>query len=118
MICQRVDKLLASAIYSFEDTKENGKLKWKPIFWEIVDAAPNLTEVLDAVEDTLKPSVVYGSRANAYEARLTLFTSLFDNSNDQLSKWAKLKINEWKEEIVRCRMFEEERDKGRNESFE
>lgn len=112
-------KLLAGAIYSFEDTEEVGKLKWKPIFWELVEGAPNLIEVLDAVEDTLKPSAIYGgSRANVYQARLTLFTSLFDNSNGQLSKWAKLKFNEWNEEIVRCLESDEERDKGRNESFE
>jgi len=111
-------KLLAGAISSFEGTEESIMLKWKPIFWELVEAAPNLIEMLDAVEDTLRPSTIFGSRANAYQARLTLFTSLFDNSNDQLSKWAKSKFNEWSEEIVRCRKFEEERDKRRNESFE
>lgn len=111
-------KLLAGAICSFEGTEEMGKLKWKPIFRELVEGAPNLMEVLDAVEDTLKPSAVYGSRANAYEARLTLFTSLFENPNASLSKWAKSKFDEWDEELARSRKFEEERYKGQNESFE
>jgi hypothetical protein len=112
-------KLLAGAIYSYESTEENLKLRWKPIFWELVQDAPNLIEVLDRIEETLSPSIIYNeSRANVYHGRLTLFTSLFDNSNDQLSKWAKLKFDEWNEKIVRCRKFEEERDKGRNESFE
>ncbi|MHA4738883.1 hypothetical protein [Dyadobacter sp. MSC1_007] len=111
-------KLVAGAIVSYEGTEEAVKLIWKPIFWKLVDGAPNLLEVLDKVEGTLMPSEVPKSRANAYQARLTLFSELFDNPNVQLSGWARLKFNQWNEEIVQQRKFEEERYQDRNESFE
>ncbi|WAC14934.1 hypothetical protein [Dyadobacter pollutisoli] len=111
-------KIIGGALISYERTVEPGKLKWKPIFWKLVDGAPNLLEVLDEIESTLRPSAVSGSRVNAYQARLTLFSELFDNPNIQLSEWARLKFSQWNEEIVQQRKFEEERYQDRNESFE
>ncbi|MCF2498911.1 hypothetical protein [Dyadobacter chenhuakuii] len=111
-------KLLGGAIISYEGAEEAGQLKWKPIFSKMVEGAPNLVELLDEVEHTLRPSAVQGSRANAYQARLTLFSSLFDNQNKQLSQWAKLKFSQWTEEVASARKFEEERYQNQNESFE
>jgi hypothetical protein len=110
--------LIAGAIMSYEGSEETGKLAWKPIFWKLIERAPSLTELLDQVEDTLRPSVVYGSRANAYQARLALFTELIGTPNAQLRKWAQSRYNQWTEEIASARKSEQERDRIRNESFE
>lgn len=111
-------KLIAGAIISHESTEEAGKLRWKPIFLKLVESAPNLFDVLDEIEETLMPSAVRGSRANAYQVRLSLFPLLFDNPNEHLSGWARSKFSEWNEKVARERKFEEERDQRQNESFE
>ncbi|MCE7067217.1 hypothetical protein [Dyadobacter sp. CY326] len=111
-------RLLGGAIISYEGAEEAGLLKWKPIFWKMVEGASNLVELLDEVEQTLRPSAVQGSRANAYQARLTLFSELFDSPNAELSKWARSKFREWTKEVALNRRSEEERNQLQNESFE
>ncbi|MCF2492849.1 hypothetical protein [Dyadobacter chenhuakuii] len=107
-------KLLGGAIVGYEGTEKSGQLKWKPIFWKLIEGAPILRELLDEVENTLN----YQFRASAYAAHLTLFTAVFDYPNQELATWARLKFNQWNEKIVYVRRFEEQRYQNQNESFE
>jgi hypothetical protein len=111
-------KLLGGAIISYEGSEKGGQLKWKPIFWRLVESAPNLIELLEEIEGSLRPSAVSGSRADAYKARLTLFSVLFDNPNAELSQWARSQFSQWTEEIAWHRKHEENRYQNQNESFE
>lgn len=111
-------KFIGSAMISFEGSEEVGNLIWKPIFWKLVESAPNIMELLEAIEDTLRLSGAYESHANAYQTRLALFSALFDNPNEQLSQWARLKFIQWTEKIASARKFEEEGYQKQNESFE
>ncbi|QRR00871.1 hypothetical protein [Dyadobacter sandarakinus] len=111
-------KFMGGAMVSFEGNEEVGNLIWKPIFWRLVENAPNIMELLDAIEGTLRPLAVVGSRTNAYRARLTLFSTLFDNPNEEISQWARSKFRQWNKDVESERKHEEERNQYQNESFE
>jgi hypothetical protein len=111
-------KFIGGAMISFKGNEEASNLIWKPIFWKLLTSAPKIIEFLEATEDTLRPSAVTGSRANAYQARLPLFSELLDNSNKEISQWAQIKFNQWTLDVASARKFEEERYQHQNESFE
>ena len=111
-------KLLGGAMINYEGVGEGSKLTWKPFFWKLVIGAPNLLALLDEVEETLKPSTAYVSRVEVYQDRLTLFSVLFDNPNEELSKWARFKFRQWTEEIATAMNSKEKYYQERNESFE
>ena len=110
--------LIAGSIISYHSVSDAKKLQWKPIFWKLVELAPNIPEVLAELENGFWPSVYLGSKAKNYEAKLPLFQELFQVRNIHMSSWARKIFEQLTVDIVELKKQEEERNRSQNESFE
>ena len=110
--------IVASAVEGFEKTSEAGKYEWRPIVNAILDRAPDVGKVLEALGRSLRPSSWSGSLANILEERSVLLRDLYDHQNVEVASWAKSYITRFQQNISSQREWEQKQDRPHNESFE
>ena len=110
--------LVASAMKTFNKSEETGKYQWEPFVYTILDKSPVLKDVLEHIDDALRPMSWSGSRADILQRRAVLYQELYEHDNDEVAAWARSRYIKIQEEIRYERDREELRDRGRNESFE
>ncbi len=111
--------LIVSAMKAFKKSDETGKYEWKPFVYTIFDKAPVLKDVLKHLADALRSmSSGSGSRADILQGRAVLYQNLYEHDNEEVVVWARSRYAKLQEEIRNEREWEDQRDRGRNESFE
>ncbi|WP_417590085.1 hypothetical protein [Owenweeksia hongkongensis] len=98
--------------------KKGESIEWRPILFEIIARAKDLTKVLEELSHSLRPMVVNGSRADIMTKRLKLYQDLFDHSNPVVKEWARKSFEELKISIANYEKREVIRTQGADESFE
>lgn len=109
---------VVSAVKGFEKHSESGKYKWRPILYTILDRAPDLEKVLEALGRSLRPSSWSGSLANILDERSVLLRDLYDHQNAEVASWAKSYFARFQQDIANEHKWEQKHDRQRNESFE
>ncbi|OPY79088.1 MAG: hypothetical protein A4E64_00525 [Syntrophorhabdus sp. PtaU1.Bin058] len=110
--------LIASTIQTFSQSKETGKITWKPIVYSIFGKAPDLSIVLEHLAHSIWPMGWSGSLADIMQKRSVLFQNLFEHGNTEISAWAKTQYLALQKTIEKERGSEKARDRNRDQSFE
>ncbi len=109
---------IASSMIMFDHNSNNGSLRWKSVFFQFVEKAPNLAQVLDRISSSIHPSSWSGSLATVLQNNLLPYELLVDHSNQVLSAWAKDVIERTKKAIEREKVREKDDHRHSYESFE
>lgn len=110
--------IAAASVQTFSKIEEPKQYKWKSITHALLSKSPNLTDVLDSIAGSIRPSSWSGSLADVLQKRAILLESLFDHENAEVGAWAKSQFLALQEEIRAEREWEESRPSGKDESFE
>ena len=110
--------IVVSTVNGFEKPNETGKYEWRPVITTILDRAPDLEKVFEALGQSLRPSFWSGSLANILEERSVLLRDLYDHQNVEVASWARSYFARFQRDIASERKWEQKNDRPRNESFE
>ena len=110
--------IVVSTVNGFEKPNETGKYEWRPVITTILDRAPDLEKVFEALGRSLRPSFWSGSLANILEERSVLLRDLYDHQNVEVTSWARSYFARFQQDIASERKWEQKNDRPRNESFE
>jgi hypothetical protein len=110
--------IAASSVQTFSKIEEPEQYKWKSITHALLSKAPKLTDVLESIVVSISPSSWSGSLADILQKRSILLESLFDHEDAEVGAWAKSQFLALQEKIRAERVWEESRNRGRDESFE
>lgn len=110
--------LLVASMQMYFKPKEVEALSWHPIFWTILEKAPNLPNVLAQLENDFYPMSWSGSRAEARAKRLPLFAQLFEYPNPTVQEWAMAQHQKLERAVEAERKQELKESQERFERFE
>jgi len=102
---------------SYDDDDVSG-LKWTPAALRLIDEAPDPVAVLEEFGERFHPSGWSGSLAEILAGRQPLLEVLANDADKRIANWAKAASSKLAEETERCRQWEAEHDRGRDERFE
>lgn len=110
--------IMAAAIVTYRLSGHDDHLEWTPLSLTIIDNAPDVITVLNALKKTFRPMSWTGSRADIIQKRLILLSSLKSHKHQVVAEWACNEERKFEEEINSERKWEEERHRSRDERFE
>ena len=110
--------LIASSINSFKRTSREHALEWNPFVHKLFEKAPNLADILQAIDTDLEPKAWSGSRADIITERAEILKEFFTHENDMIASWAKARHGSALRAAQSAREWEEQHYKIRDEAFE
>ena len=110
--------IVVSTVNGFEKPNETGKYEWRPVITTILDSAPDLEKVFEALGRSLRPSFWSGSLANILEERSVLLCDLYDHQNVEVASWSRSYFARIQHDIDIERRYGQKNDRPHNESFE
>jgi len=94
---------VVAAARMFKKSSETGVYQWQPIAYRLLDVAPNLQGVLEALRYGIYPSSWIGSYADTLERRLVLFQELERHRDPAVREWAIQQRNLWHQRVIDAR---------------
>ncbi len=105
-----------AVLYQRED--KSASYQWKPLFFELVKAAPDQGEVLKSIGQNINPRSWSGPLHTVLERRSVLFSELLEHEDLVLRNWAGETLDWLRKWIEAERRRDESERKERDESFE
>lgn len=109
---------LASVVSAFTRAKEEDPPQWTPIALQLIQEAPDPIAVVREFTARFRPMSWSGSRAAILDTNVTLLDLIDIEGKPALATFVASERTSLKEEADRCRKWEDENDRGRDERFE